>query len=107
MERIEDCGDGTSWSCRTSPLFPHGAEGYHATVGDLRLRLGDLDGARAAYARAREMPAYEQWPHRTAFETWMELAAERASSVRTDVPEQGAALFFASGERSCSACHER
>ena len=104
---IEDCGDGTSWSCRTGPLFPHGAEGYHTTVGDLRVRLGDLEGGRASYARALEMPAADAWPYRAAFERWVGGADERAALLTNDEPSDDPTVFFASGERACASCHRR
>ena len=107
LEAIEDCGDGTSWSCRRAPLFPHAAEGYHVTVGDLKVRLGDLEGGRASYARALEMPAVDRWPHREAFDAWVEAAPERARRLTDDDPSNDPAIFFASGDRACAACHER
>jgi hypothetical protein len=103
---IEDCGDGTSHSCRNSPLNPHGAEGYHATVGDLKLRLGDVEGARRSYARALEMESAATWPYRDAFESWVQSAESRAAALANE-DEDGPPIFFATGERACASCHER
>lgn len=107
LEAAADCGDGTSWSCRTSTLFPHGAEGYHATVGDLRVRLGDLQGGQQSYALALTMPAADRWPYREAFERWVRAAPDRAARFTDDDasndPED---IFFASGERACASCHQ-
>jgi len=105
LERISDCGDGTSHSCRTGPLFPHGAEGYHATLGDLRVRLGDVAGARTDYARALEMPSAASWPYRAEFEAWTAGAEERARLLTNDVDADDPTIFFASGERACAGCH--
>lgn len=104
---IEDCGDGTSHTCRNSELNPHGAEGYHATVGDLKLRLGDLEGARASYARALTMESATTWPYRNAFESWVQSAESRAASLASEGPsaEIETPIFFASGERACASCH--
>jgi len=108
LEDAGDCGDGTTHSCRTAPLFPHGAEGYHATLGDLRIRLGDLEGGRASYRRALEMPAAASWPYREAFVAWTEGAEERARRFGDGGPDDDPEdVFFASGERACAACHER
>lgn len=101
---IEDCGDGTSHTCRNSALNPHGAEGYHATVGDLKLRLGDLEGARASYARALEMESADTWPYRDAFLLWVQNAESRAVDFEND---DDTPIFFASGDRACASCHQR
>ena len=108
LEAAGDCGDGTSWTCRTGELFPHGPEGYHATVGDLRVRLGDLEGGQESYARALEMPAAARWPYRDAFEAWVEAAPERARRFADDDPSNDPEdIFFAPGDRACATCHER
>lgn len=105
---IEDCGDGTSYTCRNSSLNPHGAEGYHATVGDLKLRLGDLEGARRSYARALEMESAATWPYRDAFVSWVQSAESRAAALANQVDsEVEESIFFASGERACASCHRR
>lgn len=107
LEAAEDCGDGTSWTCRMSPLFPHGAEGYHATVGDLRVRLGDLEGGQRSYALALEMPAADHWPYRDAFEEWVSTAPQRAARFADDdASNDPREIFFASGSRACASCHQ-
>lgn len=107
LARIGDCGDGTSYSCRTGPLFPHGAEGYHATLGDLLMRLGELEEGRAEYALALEMPAAESWPYREAFEAWVEGADERAAVLTNEEASDDPPIFFMTGERACAGCHRR
>jgi hypothetical protein len=101
-----DCGDGTTTSCRASPLFPHGAEGYHATLGDLRIRLGDLEGGRREYAAALAVPAAASWPYRDAFQSWVEGADARAATFTdTDEANDARPIFFATGDRACATCH--
>lgn len=107
LEAIEDCGDGTSHTCRTGPLFPHGAEGYHATVGDLHVRLGDVEAGRASYARALAVPSAPDWPYREAFLRWVDGAEERARRSTDDDPADDPPVFFATDERACAACHRR
>lgn len=103
-----DCGDGTTTSCRASRLFPHGAEGYHATLGDLRIRLGDLEGGGREYAAALAVPAASSWPYREAFESWVEGADARAATFTdTDEANDARPIFFATGERACATCHRR
>lgn len=108
LEGAGDCGDGTTYSCRTAPLFPYGPQGYHATVGDLRIRLGDLEGGRQSYARALEMPNTETWPYRERFEEWAAGADARAAAFTDDDPANDPEdIFFATGDRACATCHER
>ncbi|MEL6187317.1 MAG: hypothetical protein AAFU79_22050 [Myxococcota bacterium] len=107
LEAIEDCGDGTSHSCRTSPFYPHGAEGYHATLGDLRIRLGDLEGGRRAYARALEMKSAQTWPYREAFVAWTSEAEMRMALLTNADSSDDPPVFFARGARACAACHEQ
>ena len=106
LEAIEDCGDGTSYTCRLSPLFPHGAEGFHTTLGDLRVRLGDVEGGRRSYARALTMPNAATWPYRAAFVQWSEGAERRAEQLTNDDPSDDPPIFFATGPRACATCHE-
>ncbi len=108
LEAAGACADGTTYGCRTGPLFPHGAEGYHATLGDLRIRLGDLEGGQESYARALEMPAADSWPYREEFERWVEGAEARAAAFGDADPSNDPdAVFFAHGPRACATCHER
>ncbi|MCA9532236.1 MAG: hypothetical protein KC593_01105 [Myxococcales bacterium] len=107
LEAAGACADGTTYGCRTGPLFPHGAEGYHATLGDLRVRLGDLEGGRQSYARALEMPAADSWPYRAQFERWVEGAEARAAAFADADTTNDPDVFFAHGPRACAACHER
>lgn len=106
LEALEDCGDGTSDSCRRTALFPHGAEGYHVTVGDLRVRLGDVEGGQRAYARALAFESAATWPHREAFEAWVEDAPERADRLTNTRTDDDPPVFFASGGRACALCHQ-
>lgn len=108
LEGAGDCGDGTTYTCRTAPLFPYGPQGYHATVGDLRVRLGDLPGGQESYAKALEMPNTESWPYREAFEDWAANAEARATAFGDDDPSNDPEdIFFATGDRACATCHER
>jgi hypothetical protein len=107
LARIGDCGDGTSYSCRTGPLFPHGAEGYHATLGDLLARLGDVEAGRAEYARALEMPSAGSWPYREAFEAWTEGVEERSRLLTNEEASDDPPIFFMTGDRACAGCHRR
>jgi len=107
LEAAGDCGDGTTYTCRMGHLFPYGPQGYHATVGDLRIRLGDLEGGRESYAKALEMPNTETWPYREAFADWAAGAEARASAFGDDDPSNDPEdIFFATGDRACATCHE-
>ena len=103
---VGDCGDGTTYTCRTSSLHPHAPEGYHATLGDLRIRLGDVEGGRASYEKALTMPGADTWPYRQAFIEWMAGAEDRAAKLTNDSPDDDPDIFFANGKRACLSCHE-
>ena len=105
LEAAGDCGDGTTYSCRAATLHPHAPEGYHATLGDLKVRLGDLKGGQAEYRKALAMQTASTWPYRSAFEQWVEEAPQRAARLTNEDPEDDPPVFFAHGDRSCSACH--
>ncbi len=107
LEALEDCGDGTSHSCRAAPLFPHGAEGFHATLGDLYVRVGQLEDGARHYRRALATPSAGSWPYRQEFETWIQGAERRATLLTNDDPDDDPTIFFASGPRACAACHRR
>ena len=105
LEAVGDCGDGTTYTCRLAMLHPHAPEGYHATLGDLKVRLGDLEGGLAEYKKALQMPSAGTWPYRSAFEEWVEGASKRAELLTNDNLEDDPAVFFASGQRACLSCH--
>lgn len=106
LEAAGDCGDGTTYTCRTTGLHPHAAEGYHATLGDLKVRLGDLEGGRAEYQKALSMKSAQTWPYRAAFDKWVDEAPARASRFMNASDEDDPPVFFAHGRRACLACHE-
>lgn len=105
LSQIEDCGDGTDWTCRRSSLFPYGVEGFHATLGDLHLRLGDLEEARLQYAKALATETSSTWPYREAFESWAASAEDRGRRLRNEDPEDDPPIFFGTGARACAMCH--
>ena len=105
LEAAGDCGDGTTYTCRVSTLHPHAPEGYHATLGDLKVRLGQVDAGRAEYRKALEMPTARTWPYRERFERWIESAEARAAQLTNDTPDDDPPVFFAHGPLACAACH--
>ena len=105
LEAAGDCGDGTTYTCRAATLHPHAPEGYHATLGDLKVRLGDLEGGLAEYRKALVMPTAATWPYRERFEEWVQEAKARAALLTNDDLEDDPAVFFASGPLACAACH--
>ncbi len=103
-----DCGDGTTHRCRISSLFPHAAEGYHATLGDLLVRLGRVDEGQREYQKALAQETAHAWPYRKEFIRWVEQTERRAARLsRDDAPKTNRDIFFASGPRACAACHEK
>ncbi len=107
LEAAGDCGDGSTMTCRVASLHPHAPEGYHATLGDLKVRLGMVEEGRAEYRKALAMPTAQTWPYRERFERWVDSAAERADRLTNASPEDDPPVFFAHGKLACAACHHR
>lgn len=94
-------------ACANTPKAPHNYEGFMLNLGDMLVKAGKPEQARAVYAQARFAPAYADWPHRERLEQRI-LDAEGAAALfaRARSPEEEPEMMFGSAY-SCAACHQR
>jgi hypothetical protein len=89
--------------CWNSWAAPHNFEGVFLHNGDVLVKDGQPELARAMYRNARLSRDYDSWPHRAALEQ------------RIATAEQRSALFAAGGDGTmmvnsplaCTGCHQR
>jgi hypothetical protein len=107
---VYDLAVRTDVSCGNTAKAPHNYEGFMLTLGDLLVKAGDPDRARAVYGRARLSPAYDEWPYRDKLEQRVlsadEAAALFAQARAPDSDVEEPEILFGSAY-SCAACHQR
>ena len=98
--------DGPTRVCFNGPHTPHNVEGFFLAFGDLLVKTGDAQLAKAVYLQARVSPAYESWPFKALLEERAATAQIRAASfaARTDPSELPDAMISTS-TRACAICH--
>lgn len=98
---------GPSRVCWNSPKAPHNFEGFMLNFGDMLVKAGQPETARAVYANARLSPTFETWPYRGVVEQRI-LKADEAAALfaRAGRGDEQPEIMFNSAF-ACSACHAR
>lgn len=95
--------------CANTDAVPHNFEGFAMTMGDLLVKAGEAETARAAYARAALSPTYASWPFRETLEQRVlniEESAALFAEAQTDPGAEEPEIVFGSAY-SCAVCHQR
>ena len=95
--------------CANTEKAPHNYEGFMLNLGDMLVKAGEPERARAVYARAELSPTYDDWPYRETIEQRVldadEAAALFASAAADPEVEEPETVFGSA--YSCAACHQR
>lgn len=94
-------GGSSDRACRNPPTAPHNMEGFLLHMGDLLVKNGDADTARAVYALARTTPSYSRWPYSPVLEQRIAQAPERAAAFARG---ESLEMMFSS-PHACVGCH--
>jgi hypothetical protein len=94
--------------CWNSWIAPHNFEGFFLNMGDMLVKAGDLQTARAVYAAARLSDTYAQWKYRDVLELRIRNAEANvkhfnANDTTSDKVHQ---RLMISTPFACMGCHE-
>jgi hypothetical protein len=97
--------EGPRRTCFNGPQAPHNVEGYFLAFGDLLVKTGDPELAKAVYLQARVSPSYESWPFRTLLEERVRTAEIRSARFASPNDASDAPEMIGTSARSCAVCH--
>lgn len=95
---------GRTRVCWNTPLVPHNMEGFFLHFGDLLLKAGDDEAARAAYEAIRQIPEYGSWRFKSALQERLDYLGEWSRRLRDDDPTNDPSYMLRS-VLSCTGCH--
>lgn len=99
--------EGPTRVCFNGPYTPHNVEGFFLAFGDLLVKTGDPERAKAVYLQARVSSAYDSWPFRALLEERVATADNRAAQFAAlKEPSKGPEMI-GSSSRACAVCHAR
>jgi len=90
--------------CNDSGIVAHVWEGLFLTFGDILVKQGEADKARAAYENAKASPAYDTWLLREPLEERIAQAGARAD-LYLDDDATNDPLTWMEEDRICVGCH--
>jgi hypothetical protein len=96
---------GPTRVCFNGPHTPHNVEGFFLAFGDLLVKTGDPQLAKAVYLQARVSPTYESWPFKALLEERAAKAEIRAARFAADKDAWDAAEMIGTSAHSCAICH--
>ncbi len=97
--------EGPRRVCFNGPYTPHNVEGYFLAFGDLLVKTGDPELAKAVYLQAQVSPAYDSWPFKALLEERARTAGSRAAQFASLKDEAEAPEMISTSARSCAVCH--
>lgn len=93
--------------CWNTDRVPHNFEGFFLTLGDVRTKAGDEEGARRAYRTAQQAPEYAAWRYRPVLEARLAALPERVAAFGAATsPAEEPEMMFGS-DYACTGCHAR
>jgi hypothetical protein len=90
--------------CWNSWKVPFEYEGFWLASGDVMLKAGRVDTARAMWKNAQRLSSYAHWPYAFAVETRLAQADAWAQKLANDDPADDPPLVYQSAWQ-CGACH--
>jgi len=97
--------EGPTRVCFNGPYTPHNVEGYFLAFGDLLVKTGDPELAKAVYLQARVSPGYDSWPFKALLEERVRTAQSRSAQFATPHDASAAPEMIGTSARSCAVCH--
>lgn len=99
--------DGPRRVCFNGPYTPHSVEGYFLAFGDLLVKTGDPELAKAVYLQARVSPTYDSWPFKALLEERAATAEVRAARFAAGDGASELPEMISTSTRACAVCHAR
>lgn len=101
---------GNKRFCYNTEIAAHNFEGFFLILGDVLVKAGRPATAKIAYAQARLLPSYSNWPFRALLEARITAAEQLVMPFSQPVdpmikPHYPTITF--NTEYSCMACHQK
>lgn len=97
--------EGPRRVCFNGPYTPHNVEGFFLAFGDLLVKTGDPQQAKAVYLQARVSSAYDSWPFKALLEERVRTADIRAAQFASLKDASEAPEMISTSPRACAVCH--
>ena len=98
--------DGPQRVCFNLPGAPHNLEGFFLAFGDLLVKTGDVQLAKAVYLQAKVSSTYDSWAFKPLLEERVRTADARAAQFASGDP-RNAPEMIATSAHTCAVCHAR
>jgi hypothetical protein len=92
--------------CWNSWIAPYNFEGFFLNMGDMLVKLGEVEPAKKIYAIAKLSKDYDSWRYKELLDARIAQAGERAARFQLPDPAQHPEIMFRSAH-SCTACHAK
>jgi hypothetical protein len=92
--------------CWNSWIAPHNFEGFFLNMGDMLVKLGEVEPAKKIYAIAKLSKDYPSWRYKDLLDARIAQAEERAKLFQQPEPAQHPEIMFRSAY-ACTACHAK
>jgi hypothetical protein len=99
-------GPGANGSCSNEGIVAHVYEGFYLTYGDIYVKRGEPDAAKAFYENAKGSPTYDTWLLKSDLEARIAGAADRAA-LYVDADTANDPLTWMQEPKLCVGCHAR
>lgn len=102
--------EGNRKYCANSDKAPYNYQGFFLILGDLLVKNGQVEAAKAAYSNAKLLPSYATWPYASFLEDRLLAADGLVTPFRVPVdpmekPNYPTTVF--NTEFACMACHQK
>jgi hypothetical protein len=93
--------------CWNSEIAPHNFEGFFMNMGDMLVKAGDWQAAKAIYANARLSSTYPSWAYKGELEARIEAAKKNVLGFNSErPPAAGSPTMMIRSAYACMACHQ-
>ena len=97
---------GLNRACWNDWLAPHNGEGTYLYIGDLLVKAGNVAAAKIAYADAKLVKEYAQWPYKYLLEDRLGTDLDAKAALYRDAdPKNDPPIGGGSDNHACTFCH--
>lgn len=96
-------------ACGDTEAAPHNIEGFYMNFGDMLVKAGEWETAKAVYANAKQVPGFASWPFAADLQARIDNAQANVAAFTGAGSGRGrpGAQIMANSNAACMACHQR
>lgn len=101
---------GNKKYCYNTDIAAHNFEGFFLILGDVLLKSGKIAAGKTAYAQAKLLPSFSNWPYRELLEARIAAADQLAMPFAQPVDPMTKPYYPTitfNSEYSCMVCHRK